>query len=229
MFYIVIDKRSKTAYYQQIIKSISKAIDMGMLKDRDQLPTLEAISSFFDISEIAVRRAFDVLELEGKIKRIQGKGTFIKARPHLKIPMNEFYEINYYFIEMADKVHRQVNFIDYKDHKTILKLITKLNQYPIYYQYAEINLKIEKDIQDVLDSNDSIYTVFFKLSGFKRFHFDSLFHPKNADTMEAVLLEVDFGAPLFHIITTIYGDNQEVIATVHTYFPSEFVSFEVQI
>jgi len=229
MFYIVIDKRDKLPYYKQIINSISQAIDKGLLKDQDRLPSLEAITDFFNISEIAVRRAFDILEKEEKINRIQGKGTFIKNRKHLKIPMKEFYNVSYFFSEISDEVFRQVNFIDYINHKTILKLTTKAFHHPIYYQHIEINVEITNDIQETLNSNDSIYTVFSKLSGIKKMDFESFFHPKNADIMEAAILEVDIGAPLFYIVTKIYGKANDTLATVHTYFPSDFVSFEVEI
>ena len=60
------------------------------LGPHDRLPTERELAERFGISRMTVRRALDRLELEGRVYRVQGAGTFVApyvrhqdVRPHL--------------------------------------------------------------------------------------------------------------------------------------------------
>ena len=90
--FIKIDKQLRLRYYQQIADSLEKAISDGLLKIDDILPKNKEISAYFDISEIVARQAYDVLEVKGLIERIQGKGTYVKFRPVITLPLKSLYD-----------------------------------------------------------------------------------------------------------------------------------------
>lgn len=77
MNYIVLNKFSKVPLYLQLKDSIKKAINDGLLKNKDQLPTEESLCHVFNVSRPVVRQAYNELIEEGLILRHQGKGTYV--------------------------------------------------------------------------------------------------------------------------------------------------------
>ncbi|MED1818208.1 transcriptional regulator GamR [Bacillus subtilis] len=68
-----------TALYSVIKFKIIELIKSGKYQANDQLPTESEFCEQYDVSRTTVRLALQQLELEGYIKRIQGKGTFVSA------------------------------------------------------------------------------------------------------------------------------------------------------
>lgn len=68
-----------TALYSVIKFKIIELIKSGKYQANDQLPTESEFCEQYDVSRTTVRLALQQLELEGYIKRIQGKGTDRKS------------------------------------------------------------------------------------------------------------------------------------------------------
>ncbi|WP_079910842.1 GntR family transcriptional regulator [Paenibacillus sp. 32352] len=63
--------------YMQLKQEILTWLQSGKLKPDDQMPTEHEIAEQFQMSRQTVRQTFGVLEQEGWIYRVQGKGTFV--------------------------------------------------------------------------------------------------------------------------------------------------------
>lgn len=85
MLNIRLNKFSKTSIFVQIKEEIRSAIRQRKLADQTLLPTEKEFSTYYDISMGSIKRAYDELEAEGYVKRIKGKGTFVKNRPILVV------------------------------------------------------------------------------------------------------------------------------------------------
>lgn len=70
-----IDRSSPIPYYHQLYSVLREGIEQGLWSPGDLLPSEAAMTSLFGISRTAIRRALDVLENEGVVLRIKGKGT----------------------------------------------------------------------------------------------------------------------------------------------------------
>lgn len=68
----------KKPLYQVIIDDILNDIQLGNLRNGDQLPTEHELADKFKVSRITSKRALNDLEMLGYVKRIQGKGSFIQ-------------------------------------------------------------------------------------------------------------------------------------------------------
>lgn len=68
----------KKPLYQVIIDDILNDIQLGNLKNGDQLPTEHELADRYKVSRITSKRALNDLETLGYVKRIQGKGSFIQ-------------------------------------------------------------------------------------------------------------------------------------------------------
>jgi DNA-binding transcriptional regulator YhcF (GntR family) len=76
---IKIDTSLATPVYKQIVQSIYKNIDNGVLLKDDVLPSVNKISEVFSLARGSVFSAYNDLRASGIIDSIPGKGYFVKS------------------------------------------------------------------------------------------------------------------------------------------------------
>lgn len=74
---IIISNSSSDPLYEQIKKAIKQAIYTNELKEEEILPSVRALANDLKISFLTVKKAYDELEVEGFIKTVQGKGSYV--------------------------------------------------------------------------------------------------------------------------------------------------------
>lgn len=74
---IQIDPSLTTPVYKQIVQSISRNIDNGVLNKDDMLPSVNQISAEFSLARGSVFTAYNELRSSGIIDSIPGKGYFV--------------------------------------------------------------------------------------------------------------------------------------------------------
>lgn len=72
-----VDSSLPVPLYQQLVDSIRAAIKKGQLKDGQQLPTVQEL----ELSRGTIIRAYTILEQEGLLEKVQGRGTFVRCVP----------------------------------------------------------------------------------------------------------------------------------------------------
>lgn len=85
---IQIDTSLTTPVYKQIVQSISRNIDAGILVKDDMLPSVNQISAEFSLARGSVFTAYNELRSSGIIDSIPGKGYYVtstETRPNKKI------------------------------------------------------------------------------------------------------------------------------------------------
>jgi GntR family phosphonate transport system transcriptional regulator len=70
--------------WRRIRDGLSAAIDGGSLPPGTQLPTESALCAEFETGRHSVRRAVQALAQEGKLRVIQGRGTFVESAPLIR-------------------------------------------------------------------------------------------------------------------------------------------------
>ncbi len=76
---INIDYRSRVPIYDQIVNGIIRLKAAGVLNADDKLPSVRALASDIGINPNTVQRAYQILENEGIIYSVSGKGSFISG------------------------------------------------------------------------------------------------------------------------------------------------------
>ena len=66
--------------YGQITEYYRQMIDNKTLQDGERMPTEEQVCALFQVSRITVRQAMSELSQAGYIERVQGKGSYVKAK-----------------------------------------------------------------------------------------------------------------------------------------------------
>ena len=82
---IQIDVLSKKPVYKQIIEQIVDHIDSGVLKDGDQIPSMNVLASDLQISRETIKKAYNILRHKGMIDSKQGKGYYVLKNKDTKI------------------------------------------------------------------------------------------------------------------------------------------------
>lgn len=74
---IQLDAAAKTPIYVQIIKSIKTMIMTGKLFPHQQITSVRALAKELQINPNTVQKAYSILEKEGIIYSVAGKGGFV--------------------------------------------------------------------------------------------------------------------------------------------------------
>ncbi len=67
--------------YQQLVDRIRAAVKKGELEPGQKLPTVQELADNLGVAKGTVKRAYDELEHNGLLEKIQGRGTFICYQP----------------------------------------------------------------------------------------------------------------------------------------------------
>ncbi len=74
---INLDYSSRTPIYEQIVSEIERYVALGILKSKDQIPSIREMASNLGINPNTVKKAYSILENKGVITSLSTKGTFI--------------------------------------------------------------------------------------------------------------------------------------------------------
>ena len=88
MIQFVLDPKSGTPFYRQIIDQIMFGIASGNLKAGEQLPTVRALAVELKVNLNTVTKAYKELEIQSILATQQGTGTFI-GKNEIIIPEKE--------------------------------------------------------------------------------------------------------------------------------------------
>ena len=72
-----LDTASGVATYLQLVQQVRQALQLGMLKPGDQLPTAQQVVGKLAINPNTVLKAYRDLEREGLVRARPGQGTFV--------------------------------------------------------------------------------------------------------------------------------------------------------
>lgn len=79
--YFQVDPQLDIPIYRQLVDKIRTAVKMGDLIPGQKLPTVQELSGQLCVAKGTVKRAYDELEHQGVLEKIQGRGTFVCYQP----------------------------------------------------------------------------------------------------------------------------------------------------
>lgn len=77
---LIIDSRSSTPIYEQIIIGVKELILKGIVKPGEKLPSIRELSTILTINPNTVSKAYGELESDNIVETIKGKGTFVSDK-----------------------------------------------------------------------------------------------------------------------------------------------------
>ena len=98
---IIIDYQDRRPLYEQIVEKLQMLIIKGVLEPNSQLPSVRKLAMELSINPNTIQRAYAVLEQQGFIYPVKGRGNFVS--PDLKV-MKEKKKL--YYGELSKLVHQ---------------------------------------------------------------------------------------------------------------------------
>ena len=81
---------NKVPLYCKPAESIEEKINEGIWKQGSRIPSERELSMMYGMSRITVRNAIDELARQGKLEKVQGKGTFVLSKSIIQNLVKEF-------------------------------------------------------------------------------------------------------------------------------------------
>ncbi len=72
-----LDYQSRLPIYEQIVEQFERYIAYGVLKPKEQVPSIRELAASLGINPNTVKKAYEELEKRGIIVTISTKGTFV--------------------------------------------------------------------------------------------------------------------------------------------------------
>lgn len=79
------EPRDSTFPYHRIVDDLRSAISSGLLAPGERLNSEWALAQQYQTSRPTVRRAIAVLKAEGLVTTEQGRGAFVRTKPHVRL------------------------------------------------------------------------------------------------------------------------------------------------
>ncbi len=190
----MIKKSVVPAYYQVMVDILDK-IKNDIYKVDGQLPSDMEFCSIYGVSRITVRRALAELENDGYIKRIQGKGSFVRFK-EINQEMTGFYSFTNETIKMGyvpssifisldliipnNEVQEKLNLQD-NEKVYLLERLRLADDKIVVYDHSYISEKKIPGFKKSMISQGSLYKALEQYYGFV---------PNNSEeTIEAIAIE----------------------------------------
>ncbi len=74
---IIVNNTSMQPIYEQLVEQIKDMILQGVLERETMLPSVRSLAKDLRISALTVKKAYDMLEQEGFVVTVHGKGSFV--------------------------------------------------------------------------------------------------------------------------------------------------------
>lgn len=74
---IMVDLRSRTPIFEQIVSSVRDLVIKGLMKPDEHLPSVRALAAELAINPNTIQKAYSELERQGVIYSLAGRGNFV--------------------------------------------------------------------------------------------------------------------------------------------------------
>ena len=165
-------KSNEQPIFRQIIDKINAGIDSGVYNSGDAIPSEPELCRMFDTTRMTVRRAIDALVNEGKLFRLQGKGTYVSQLELNKTYQKHGFSSNMISLGMkpssrvlyageceVDPMIRKHLELEVDEPVFCLRRIRYANMEPIAIERIWISLRRFPDLPKHDFSNESLYDV----------------------------------------------------------------------
>lgn len=219
-------------------------IEEGIWKSHDQIPTEKELCNQYQVSLITVRKALKQLELEGLIKRFQGKGTFVEDRKMKDLILqsltgsfafSEPSERNFSTVlvekSLTSPNQNTMEVLNLNSGDRVIELvrIRNVDHVPLYWTRAFIPEKLCPDLLDENFESQSLYEILetkYKITAASAVRtMETVFASSRAQNY----LGVPFGAPISLVSSISFLKDGSPIEYSKNYFRSDRVKFEVWI
>ena len=117
-----LDFKSGVPICDQIVNGFIKLKAIGALKGGDRLPSVRALAAKFSVNPNTVQKSYAILEAEGVIYSVKGKGSFISddenaANAILQSAKNDFLAAVHHAVDLGLSTQEMITLIKENFHE----------------------------------------------------------------------------------------------------------------
>ncbi len=230
---------SENLYYR-VMEDIRVKIMDGTYPLNSKIPSEKKLQDIYGISRVTLRNAIDGLVKDGLIKRIQGKGSYVR-KPKKIIRM-----LRYPDVRSFSKVARESGFIpsvkifDISQMETPEELVDEIGKRslfvkrlylldgePIMLENNYLPLPQFKDITEE-DVAGSLYETFYKKYEIKKLvSKKTIISISLCNVEQSRIFEKSVGFPLFFLDTVITDEKGDIVQIGKQYIVSDRYEFSI--
>jgi GntR family transcriptional regulator len=227
--------------YLQLAQKLKQKIRSGEISTGDTMPSERELMMTYQVSRNTIRQAIDLLEREGLVERIQGKGTFI-TNPRLKIGLMRLSSFTEDMLErnmtpasrlldrrmMAPPEHiaRMLGILP-GEQALFIERLRFADEIPmaLNVSYFAIQNCPGLAVEDV--NSESIYSLLEKKYGLQLARAEQSVRAAPAEPHEAHLLEIAVNSPLLVIEGVVYMANGSPIEHLRSIYRADRYEFSI--
>jgi GntR family transcriptional regulator len=228
-------RRNGIPLYYQIMRDLKEQIIAGKLAPGYQLPSEAELTKRFAVSRVVVRQALQILDDQGLIRRVKGKGSFVSeeiaddATPHISGSLEDLIHIG------PDTRIRVVDFRLVKPTPDLAETFAVEPDSDLFYiqrvrlvddrPLAVLSNHVPYEVGACLSlselDREPLILLIEKRAGLKIDWASQMFEAVAADEEMARLLEVDLLTPLLKLTLTVYTSDARVVDLAEVYYRSD--------
>jgi GntR family transcriptional regulator len=240
-----IDPSNIIPKYYQLANIIRQQIENGAFLPHTAIPSERQIEDQYSLSRPTIRQAIDILERQGYLYRVHGKGTFVSP-PKLQkgiLELTSFTEdmrnrglepgqqiLEFGFIEPPAKVARQLEMKESCKEVLRIKRLRFGDKIPIGIQDSYLCLPSDQTItREEIEERGSIYSILQEKFGLFPTEADETLEVTLATPEEANMLQIPEGSPLLLNERTLWSQNRQAIEFVRILYRGDRYKYFVRL
>ncbi len=231
--------------YHQLANIIRQQIEGGTFPAYTAIPSERQIEEQYSLSRPTIRQAIDILERQGYLYRVHGKGTFVSP-PKLQkgiLELTSFSEdmrnrglepgqqiLEFGEVKPPAKVERQLEIKDTNRKVLRIKRLRYGNGIPIGLQDSYLCLPTGQTItREEIESRGSIYAILQEKFGLYPTEADETLEVTLATPDEAEKLQISVGSPLLLNERTLWSQDRQAIEFVRILYRGDRYKYFVRL
>lgn len=239
-FKFELEPEKRVPLYHQIFMKLKKWIKEGNLSEGDKLPSEKKLAQKFNVVRSTVREALEELEKNGLIKKVHGKGSFVRSEFG-----NAAFILSRSFTEMAQELgfnahskvlnvevsnapeHLTKNYDFSLNEKVItIERVRMADDLPIAVENARIKYNCCTGLEDENLSESSIYQLLAEKYHQPLIELEQFLRAVKASPEQADYLRVSEGSPLLSVVTEGYTE-EGLIEVTKSYFDTNVFPWKI--
>jgi GntR family transcriptional regulator len=233
-----LDTKNPIPLYHQLKETIIRKINSRDWKHGDQIPSESNFQEVFKVSRATVRRAMELLENEGYIKKEKGRGTFVHIKkiddflPHLKSFTEDMKGRNAkksvitakYVIPEKD-IQKKLG-ISAREKALFLRRLMIVDDYILGYLDEYIPKKFGLNLDE--DYSKSLYRIFEKYD-LAPSEADQIIEAVQSTEEDMRIMKLDAPVSTLQINRVVYSGSGEIIEYVKCVYHGSLYRYKIRL
>lgn len=239
----MIKKNSELSCYRQLSTILTEQIKSGAYPASSKLPTEMEMSQQYKLNRHTVRRALGVMEDEGLVYRIKGKGTFVTAS---KIPYKISTKTQFSTSILAIGLHPEARLqnayetaagkdlaerleVQPEERVTTLEILRLADKLPVCFTTSHLSSAKFPGLQEFLKGSFSLYQILWDQFGVEARRASSTFEVAMPESFDQEILQLSPKTPLLIVKSLAKDQDDNIVEYCITKFRGDYCSITVDL